>query len=164
MIPPAQLRSMNGLLERLEYPEVGQDWSEAGSPLRVAPSGCERHEEAVGRYVEALLTEGVGRFGPELGDEPASCWVSVEDVGRRWVLDTRTGSVVAAGQHEATGGDWGIVTTSAVLVAVAEGARNLGEALRKGAIRYVGTGHPDVGITRMRAFFGAMAAVAHHLS
>jgi hypothetical protein len=166
LIPPPVLESMNGLLDKLGYVQVGESWGTAdmpGSLLASDDDGMDQEHEQGGQdgplpgaeVLVSRLTAGLARFDAGL----AARWkehltesftvVIRQPHGLRWVWNVDLGAreVSGGGEDEA---DWSIVGTAETWLRLLDGELNMSTALRRNELRYCDYGENDFFVTEAR--------------
>ena len=132
------LAKMNGLLARLEYPEVGDDWDDAPSPY--LPAGITTEEIATVASVEEMfckyLPQLLNNGNVALAGVNGRCKFEVVDGGGTWMLTLRESRGVA----EALDGDADCTVriAAADLLDLVNGRLNTIAAFDQGKIQIMG--------------------------
>jgi hypothetical protein len=177
LIPPPVLESINGLLDKLGYVQVGENWGTAGMPasLLVAEDGEAGEEPEQGapppgaEVLAGRLRAGLARLDAGLAArwEPrmAETFTVVirqpnSAVPVPWHVDPAARTVIggesAAGvaddgaSDDGSGADWSIVGTADAWLRLLDGDLNMSAALRRNELRYCDYGENDFFVTEAR--------------
>jgi hypothetical protein len=165
-LPAALLGQVNDLLERLEYPPVGEEPEEpavevsrpsgpgqageaapAAGALSAPDSGGTAELDGLGELLAARVAVRHGTVGMPSRPQERMSFVITATMpahasgggaeARSWRIDLGTGRVVSAGLT-AGPGEWGVTGTAQTWRSVLAGELNFGTAMRQGHLRYTG--------------------------